>query len=114
LQGARQMADYQQALEMKTWEQTNYAAQMEQLKKAGLNPALIYGMGGAGGQIGHGNTTMPSAGPAPDAGMATRNIMDAAAMRANIELMEAQKQKTEAEAESIKGVETEEAYTRIA
>ena len=38
-----------QKLQMKTWEETNYPAQMKMLKEAGLNPGLIYGQGGAGG-----------------------------------------------------------------
>ena len=31
------------------WENTNYSTQVEQLKKAGLNPALLYGKGGGMG-----------------------------------------------------------------
>ena len=31
------------------WEKTNYAAQIEQMKKANLSPALMYGQAGAGG-----------------------------------------------------------------
>ena len=31
------------------WQKTNYPAQVEQLNKAGLNPALLYGKGGGGG-----------------------------------------------------------------
>ena len=30
------------------WKDTNYSAQMEELKKAGLNPGLLYGMSGGG------------------------------------------------------------------
>ena len=48
--GQKQMADYNYGLEMKKWQDTGYKAQMEQLKEAGLNPGMIYGMGGAGGQ----------------------------------------------------------------
>lgn len=40
----------QQQLEM--WDATNYSAQMEQLSKAGLNPALIYAGGGGQGTTG--------------------------------------------------------------
>src|SRR5690606_28292737 len=38
-----------QELGMKTWRETNYAEQAKELDKAGLNPGLLYGMGGAGG-----------------------------------------------------------------
>jgi hypothetical protein len=36
-------------LQMDMWNKTNYGAQMEHLKDAGLNPALMYGMSGGGG-----------------------------------------------------------------
>lgn len=39
-------ANQKRALEM--WEATNYSAQVEQMKKAGLNVGLMYGKGGAG------------------------------------------------------------------
>ena len=39
-----------QALQMKTWQDTGYGAQMNQMKEAGLNPGLMYGMSGGGGQ----------------------------------------------------------------
>ena len=38
-------AAQERAYEM--WEKTNYAAQIEQMKKAGLSPALMYGQAGA-------------------------------------------------------------------
>ena len=40
-------AAQERAYEM--WEKTNYAAQIEQMKKANLSPALMYGQAGAGG-----------------------------------------------------------------
>lgn len=39
-----------QALQMKTWQDTGYGAQMKMMKEAGLNPGLMYGMSGGGGQ----------------------------------------------------------------
>lgn len=42
-------ADAAQKRAYQMWEQTNYAAQVEQMKKANLNPALMYGQTGAGG-----------------------------------------------------------------
>lgn len=45
----KEMAEFNRLQQMKLWEDTNYKAQMAQLKKAGLNPALIYGMSGGGG-----------------------------------------------------------------
>lgn len=45
----KQAADLQYEQQMKMWQATNYKAQMDQLKQAGLNPALMYGKGGGGG-----------------------------------------------------------------
>ena len=39
----------QRKMQMQMWEDTNFAAQVEQLKKAGLSIGLMYGKGGAGG-----------------------------------------------------------------
>jgi hypothetical protein len=36
-------------LQMDMWNKTNYQAQVKHMKKAGLNPGLMYGMGGGGG-----------------------------------------------------------------
>jgi len=36
-------------LQMDMWNKTNYGAQLQHMKDAGLNPALMYGMGGGGG-----------------------------------------------------------------
>jgi hypothetical protein len=38
-----------QELAMDMWNQTNYKAQVDHMKKAGLNPALMYGSAGQGG-----------------------------------------------------------------
>lgn len=48
--GEKEMMDYQQGIQMENWNNTSYEAQKEHMKNAGLNPALMYGMGGGGGQ----------------------------------------------------------------
>lgn len=50
IKGQKEMTDYNMMKQLQMWKDTSYPAQMEQLRKAGLNPGLIYGMGGAGGQ----------------------------------------------------------------
>lgn len=50
MQGQMQLTDYNQQKALEMWEKTGYGAQMTQIKKAGLNPGLLYGMGGGGGQ----------------------------------------------------------------
>jgi len=39
-------------LQMDMWNKTNYGAQVDHMKDAGLNPALMYGSAGQGGQTG--------------------------------------------------------------
>lgn len=53
-----------QELQLDTWKQTNYPAQVAMLKEAGLNPGLMYGQAGAGGTTGSqggGSASMGSA-----------------------------------------------------
>lgn len=45
----KQLAEYNYKKQLQLWEATNYASQKAQLEKAGLNPALMYGMSGGGG-----------------------------------------------------------------
>jgi hypothetical protein len=52
-------------LSHKMWEMTNYPAQIEQMKKAGLNPALMYGQAGQGGTTNSGSGGSASGGAAP-------------------------------------------------
>ena len=59
----KQIADYEQELGLKMWKDTNYPAQVEMMKAAGLNPALAYGMGGGGGVTANVATGKTSGGP---------------------------------------------------
>lgn len=75
IRGQKEMTDYQMKKQLEMWEKTNYNAQKIQMQKAGLNPGLMYGMGGGGGvtanvgagNVGHG--AAPSAGGEPTAVM---------------------------------------------
>lgn len=49
LKGQKQALAQQNEAQLEMWNKTNYGAQVAHLKQAGLNPALIYGMGGQGG-----------------------------------------------------------------
>ena len=44
----KEQADYSQQLALDMWNATNYESQVEHMKAAGLNPALLYSKGGAG------------------------------------------------------------------
>lgn len=110
LQFDQQKMDYQQKLGLEMWEATNYRAQMEEMKKAGLNPARMYGMGGGGGA----SATMPNASVASQgAPQGGGEVMGMQMIQAQKKLMEAQTEKTEAEAKKIAGVDTTEAETRV-
>lgn len=99
----KDMARYNQQLakEMLDYSSTQ---QVRYLKEMGLNPALMYGKGGTGGSTagaGEGGAVgMPAA---PDMTMA----LQMKAIEAQTQLTQAQATKTMAEAEKIKGVDTE-------
>jgi hypothetical protein len=85
-----------QKLQMQTWRDTGYGAQMEQMKGAGLNPALMYGMSGGGGQ-----TTGGQGGGSAQGGN-SHAPMDIGAL-AQVGLMKAQAEKLKAETDNITG-----------
>lgn len=97
------MGDYNLKNAKDMWEYTGYEGQKRQIKEAGLNPALLYGMKGGGGI-----TTGPTAGPGnvgsdttmqtsikPTESMAMG--MQLGLLRAQKELIEAQRDKAIAE-----------------
>jgi len=82
-------------LQMKAWRDTGYEAQMKMMKDAGLNPSLMYGMSGGGGQ------TTGSQGGGSASGNSSHAPMDiGASVQAG--LMLAQASKLKAETEEIK------------
>lgn len=112
--GNKELMDLGHKQQMQMWEDTNYAAQREQLRKAGLNPAMIYGGGGEGGTTGAGAVGSASAGTAE--GEVSRKMADTQQQamglqlrkeKAEIEVMEAQAENLKAEAKKKGGVDTE-------
>lgn len=89
-----QMTNYNMERQLELWDKTNYSAQKEQLKKAGLNPGLIYGMGGGGGATTSIATGNVSAGSAPAGG---REIADMIGMGLQYKLLDAQRKNIEAD-----------------
>lgn len=121
IEGNKQMLEAQRQKEMQMWKDTNYSAQTEELKKAGLNPALLYGKGGAGGTtVGGTGMGVSGAQAANSAATQTANTqttgmaLQLGMMQAQINLMEAQANKANVEADKTAGVDTQEAQTRIA
>ena len=95
----RDLMAYEQQLNFKHWQDTNYSAQVEEMKKAGLNTALMYGSAGSGGQSsGTGDVSVSG-------GQADSNQMGYALqlqhMQSQIELNKALANKEQAQAKSI-------------
>lgn len=115
--GQMQLGDYNQQLAKEMWEYTNYPAQVEQLKKAGLNVGLLYKSAGAGGTTQGGSAGNVSGAQAQqnpgEIGMALQLGLQAKMQQAQIELTEAQTKKTQAETTKTAGVDTLEAGARI-
>lgn len=91
-------------LSLQQWQETNYPAQMAMLKKAGLNPALLYGMSGGGAttsQTGSGGSA--SAGSAASGAAQMATPMDIAAMQK----LAAEKRNIDADTELKKQQKTE-------
>jgi len=91
-----------QELQMQTWEETNYPAQMAMMKAAGLNPGLMYGKGGAGGQTGGQTGGAAASGQAPQ--RVTMNIAELSQIKqleSATKLNEANATKADAERKEI-------------
>jgi len=105
--------DAQQRLGLEMWNKTNIGAQKEHIEKAGMNPAMMYAMGGAGGSAttagGSGGGSV-SASKAPTGG---GEILGMQMIQAQRQLIEAQTQKTVAETSKIGGVDTKLGETQI-
>lgn len=101
---------------MKMWEDTNYGAQADQMRKAGLNVGLMYKSAGGGGVTMQPNSNFnaphaPSGGG--EIGMGIQMGLMAQQVKANTELANAQADLARAEAEKKRGVDTSETQSRI-
>lgn len=83
-------------MDLQFWKDTNYAAQVEEMRKAGLSPGLIYGMGGTGGALTGGNAGGVNTPEGPKGG---GEIMGLQLMGAQKRLLDAQAKDAEASAE---------------
>lgn len=103
IKGQKQMTDYNMSKQMEMWKATSYGGQMEQMNKAGVNPSLMYGMGGGGGQsTGQANGNV-SGGSAPQGGREIQDITGMAMqMKAQLELLQAQKENINADTDNKK------------
>lgn len=95
----KEQTAFNKAKQLEMWKETNAPAQREMLEKAGLNVGLMYGGSGAGGSTAT-NLATGSAGTPSAPQMGNNKLMAIEAMK-NLELLDAQVKKTEAEADSI-------------
>lgn len=111
IEGQKHLTDYSYGKQMEMWEKTNYQAQIEQMKKAGVNPGLLYGMKGGGGvTTGTAGNTGVSGGNAPVGGGEIQGLMgiglQTALTQAQIDNVKADTVKKNVEANKIGGVDT--------
>lgn len=117
IEGEEKMLGIQAAKEYDMWKKTGPVGQVDQYEQAGLNPALMYGMGGGGGQSMGGGAPQPTGGQAPQGG---REVQDAIGMALQLQMLRAQKEnieantnKTNIEAGKTAGVDTAKVETEI-
>lgn len=112
-----QSADAAQKRAYEMWQKTNYPAQVEQMKKAGLSPALMYGQAGAGGGTVSGaqgqGTSQPTDRSIEMKLKGQEMGLQLANLASQIKLNESQANKNNIEANKTAGVDTELAKTSI-
>ena len=105
VQDQKELMELGNNLAYQNWLRTNYSAQVEQMKKAGLNVGMMYGKGG-----GAGGTLQGSSGSASKADTIPLDISNAIsqnrAIESQIKVNEAQADKLKAEADKTRGVDT--------
>lgn len=115
---SNRMAEENYKRQMRMWEETSYEAQKAQMKKAGLNPALMYGMSGGGGQTVGSQGASLGGGKAPAGGgelSAAQGMgLQMGMMAAQIKVMESQANLNNVEAKKKEGVDTALGNTQIA
>lgn len=105
-----QMAKNNQLRNKDLWDYTNYENQKQHIKNAGLNPALMYGMGGGGGVSTNGaqgqGVTQPTD-RSVEMGLKQQGLgLQLASIASQVDLNKSQAEKNKAEAEKISGVDT--------
>lgn len=101
IQGQEALTDYNTQKQLQLWKDTSYPAQMQQLKAAGLNPALLYGGGGGGGATANIAQGAVSGADAPKGGgeVLAQQAMGIQRQQVNMQmqLLQAQKENIEAD-----------------
>ena len=104
IEAQKQIAKNNRIEQMKMWNETNYKAQVNHMKAAGLNVGLMYGTGGGGGSTTANVGTGSASGGAPGRNDITENIgmaLQARLQKAQIENIEADTKKKESETKGV-------------
>lgn len=106
-----QMAKNNQQRNKDLWDYTNYENQKQHIKNAGLNPALMYGMGGGGGVSANGaqgqGVTQPTD-RSVEMKLKQQGLgLQLASIASQVALNKSQAEKNKVEANKIAGVDTD-------
>lgn len=101
IKGSKELTDYNKAKELEMWNETNWGAQMEHAKEAGLSPGYLYSKGGGTtGTVGSGGAGM-SVGGAADAASGMNASTNQAMAVAQLQNLQANTEKQKAEAANL-------------
>lgn len=114
IKGQKEMTDYNSKKQLDMWNATNIEAQVDHYKNAGMNPGLMYGMGGGGGVTTGSASGSVSGAQAPSgggeaitaAGMGLQSGMQMQLMEAQKEVLKSQANLNNVEATKKSGIDT--------
>lgn len=104
----KELSEFQRKQQMQMWHDTNWSAQVEEAKKAGMSVSALLGNGAGGGGTAAASTGAgATGGQAADAATTQQADIQTGMSVAQMNLIKAQTAKTEAETENIAGGEKE-------
>lgn len=112
----KDLANHTMKNQKELWDYTNYPNQVKQMKLAGLNPALMYGTAGQGGQSSAGQTGPVGLSDSKGVAMQQQQMamgLQLAQIASQIKVNDSVAEKNKAEAEKTAGVDTEAAKMGI-
>lgn len=112
----KDLANHTMKNQKELWDYTNYPNQVKQMKLAGLNPALMYGTAGQGGQSSAGQTGPVGLSDSKGVAMQQQQMamgLQLAQIASQIKVNDSVAEKNKAEAEKTAGVDTEAAKAGI-
>lgn len=101
IEGQKEMGRFNNELQMDIWNRTNYLPQVKQMEKAGLNVGLMYKGAGEGGRLGQINENVAGQQTPIDIHKGMGMLLEAEAVKSQIEVNKTQATKNEAEAKEV-------------